>query len=135
MAAEQSTDNENWYQGTADAVRQSMRHLDKYDYDYILILSGDQLYQMDFRENDRFPSKMVEILPFATIPVNSKDATGFGILKANDENQITSFVEKPSADVLPDWTSEVSDDMKQQGRDYLASMGIYVFNKSFEKNV
>ena len=129
LAAEQSTDNENWYQGTADAVRQSMRHLDKYDYDYILILSGDQLYQMDFKEMLDFHIENGGDITIATIPVNSKDATGFGILKANDENQITSFVEKPSADVLPDWTSEVSDDMKQQGRDYLASMGIYVFNK------
>ena len=129
LAAEQSTDNENWYQGTADAVRQSMRHLDKYDYDYILILSGDQLYQMDFKEMIDFHIEKGGDITIATIPVNSKDATGFGILKANDENQITSFVEKPSADVLPDWTSEVSDDMKQQGRDYLASMGIYVFNK------
>ena len=129
LAAEQSTDNENWYQGTADAVRQSMRHLDKYDYDYILILSGDQLYQMDFKEMIDFHIENGGDITIATIPVNSKDATGFGILKANDENQITSFVEKPSADVLPDWTSEVSDDMKQQGRDYLASMGIYVFNK------
>ena len=74
-------------------------------------------------------------ITIATIPVNSKDATGFGILKANDENQITSFVEN-HLQTFYQIGLQVSDDMKQQGRDYLVSMGIYVFNKkSFEKNV
>jgi glucose-1-phosphate adenylyltransferase len=68
-------------------------------------------------------------ISIATIPVAAKDATGFGILKSDENNIITSFVEKPSADVLPDWTSEVSDDMKASGRNYLASMGIYIFNR------
>lgn len=129
LAAEQSTENENWYQGTADAVRQSMRHLEKYDYDYILILSGDQLYQMDFREMIDFHMASKADLSIATIPVNGRDAPGFGILKSNDENQITSFIEKPSAEQLKDWKSEVNDEMKTQGREYLASMGIYIFGK------
>ena len=68
-------------------------------------------------------------ISIATYPVNKKDATGFGILKTNNENQITSFIEKPSTDLLNDWTSEVSDDMKSEGRNYLASMGIYIFNR------
>ena len=68
-------------------------------------------------------------ISIATIPVNAKDATGFGILKANDDSVITSFIEKPETSLLPDWTSEVSDDMKSQGRHYLASMGIYIFNR------
>ena len=135
LAAEQSIENENWYQGTADAVRQTMRHLEKYDYDYILILSGDQLYQMDFREMIDFHVQNEGDITIATIPVNAKDATGFGILKSNEENQITSFIEKPSTDLLPDWKSEVSDEMKGEGRDYLASMGIYVFNKSLLKKM
>jgi glucose-1-phosphate adenylyltransferase len=63
LAAEQNVENDSWYQGTADAVRQSMKHLEKYDYDYILILSGDQLYQMDFREMLIFTLKMEAILP------------------------------------------------------------------------
>ena len=112
-----------------------MRHLEKYDYDYILILSGDQLYQMDFREMIDFHAKNGGDITIATIPVNAKDATGFGILKSNEENQITSFIEKPSADLLPDWKSEVSDEMKGEGRDYLASMGIYVFNKNLLKKM
>ncbi len=135
LAAEQSIENENWYQGTADAVRQSMRHLEKYDYDYILILSGDQLYQMDFKEMIDFHVKNGGDITIATIPVNAKDATGFGILKSNEEDQITSFIEKPASDLLQDWKSEVSDEMKHQDREYLASMGIYVFNKKVLKKM
>lgn len=135
LAAEQSIDNENWYQGTADAVRQSMRHLEKYDYDYILILSGDQLYHMDFRKMIDFHVQSGGDITIATIPVNANDATGFGILKSNDENQIVSFIEKPSSDLLPEWSSDVSDEMRNAGREYLASMGIYVFNKNVLKRM
>ena len=63
------------------------------------------------------------------ILLNAKDATSFGILKTNDENIITSFIEKPDASLLPDWTSDVSEEMKNEGRHYLASMGIYIFNR------
>ncbi|XCF06442.1 glucose-1-phosphate adenylyltransferase [Tamlana crocina] len=129
LAAEQTPDNKTWFQGTADAVRQSMHHFLNHDFEYALILSGDQLYQMDY-------DKMIEAhedsgaeISIATIPVNEKDAPGFGILKANEEDIITSFIEKPDASLLPEWTSDVSDEMKAQGRNYLASMGIYVFNK------
>jgi len=72
---------------------------------------------------------MKAAISIATIPVNAKDATSFGILKTNDQDEITSFIEKPAADLLQDWTSEVSDDMKKEGRNYLASMGIYIFNR------
>lgn len=135
LAAEQNAENENWYQGTADAVRQSMKHLDKYDYDYILILSGDQLYQMDFRDMIDFHRKNEGDITIATIPVNAKDATGFGILKSDDSGKITSFVEKPSSDVLGDWKSDVSEESKRYGKEYLASMGIYVFNKNVLKKM
>lgn len=135
LAAEQSTENENWYQGTADAVRQSMRHLEKYDYDYILILSGDQLYQMDFREMIDFHIENGGDITIATIPVEAKDATGFGILKSDEENQITSFIEKPAAELLQDWKSEVPEEEKSQGKEYLASMGIYVFGKGILKKM
>lgn len=135
LAAEQSTENENWFQGTADAVRQSMRHLDKYDYEYILILSGDQLYQMDFREMIDFHIENGGDITIATIPVEAKDATGFGILKSNEENQITSFIEKPAAELLQDWKSEVPEEEKSQGKEYLASMGIYVFGKGILKRM
>ena len=129
IAAEQTPDNSTWFQGTADAVRQSLRHINGYDFEYILILSGDQLYQMDFEEMlDAHVSSGADI-SIATIPVGSREAPEFGILKANNENVITSFIEKPSADLLPDWVSETGEDMKAHGRNYLASMGIYVFNR------
>lgn len=129
LAAEQTPGNKDWFQGTADAVRQSMHHFNKIGYEYMLILSGDQLYQMDFNEMLNEHVKNNAAISIATIPVNAKDATSFGILKTNEENVITSFIEKPAADLLPDWTSPVSVEMKADGRDYLASMGIYIFNR------
>ncbi len=130
LAAEQTPNNKTWFQGTADAVRQSMHHFLRHDFDYFLILSGDQLYQMDYDLMINEHVKNNAEISIATIPVNSKDATSFGILKADDQNVITSFIEKPEASLLPEWTSEVSDDMKSQGRHYLASMGIYIFNRN-----
>jgi len=129
LAAEQTPHNEGWFQGTADAVRQSMHHFLRHEFEYALILSGDQLYQMDYKLmlNEHIKSKAK--ISIATIPVNAKDATSFGILKADDKNVITSFIEKPDAKLLPDWTSEVSKEMKNEGRNYLASMGIYIFNR------
>jgi glucose-1-phosphate adenylyltransferase len=130
LAAEQTPNNKTWFQGTADAVRQSMHHFLRYDFEYALILSGDQLYQMDYDKMIEAHEKSNAEISIATIPVNAKDATSFGILKANDESVVTSFIEKPDASLLPDWTSEVSGEMKSQGRNYLASMGIYVFNRN-----
>jgi len=129
LAAEQTPGNSKWFQGTADAVRQSMHHFLRHEFDYALILSGDQLYQMDYAEMIRKHQEANAEISIATIPVNAKDATSFGILKTNDKNDITSFIEKPDGSLLKDWTSEVSQSMKDQGRNYLASMGIYVFNK------
>ncbi len=129
LAAEQTPENKGWFQGTADAVRQSMHHFLRHDFDYALILSGDQLYQMDYELMIKEHKKNKAKISIATIPVNAKDATSFGILKADDKNTITSFIEKPDASLLPEWTSEVSEDMKKEGRHYLASMGIYVFNR------
>ena len=130
LAAEQTPGNNTWFQGTADAVRQSMHHFLTLDFDYALILSGDQLYQMDFNEMVDAHIKNKADISIATIPVNAKDATDFGILKTNEKNAITSFIEKPAADLLPEWTSDTGDDMKNQGRNYLASMGIYIFNRN-----
>tara|TARA_R110002050_G_scaffold54303_4_gene122924 strand:+ start:3118 stop:4383 length:1266 start_codon:yes stop_codon:yes gene_type:complete len=129
LAAEQTPHNKGWFQGTADAVRQSMHHFLRHDFEYALILSGDQLYQMDYDKMIAAHEASNAEISIATIPVNAKDATSFGILKANDESVVTSFIEKPDASLLPDWTSEVSDDMKGQDRNYLASMGIYIFNR------
>ncbi len=129
LAAEQTMASQNWFQGTADAVRQSMHHFLANDFEYALILSGDQLYQMDFNDMIEKHKKSKAKISIATYPVNAKDATEFGLLKTDDKNVITSFIEKPDASLLPEWTSDVGDEMKSQGRDYLASMGIYIFNK------
>ncbi|GGC42237.1 glucose-1-phosphate adenylyltransferase [Parapedobacter defluvii] len=129
LAAEQTAEGERWYQGTADAVRHMQRYLAHHDYDHLLILSGDQLYQIDFQEMIEQHITTGADISIATIPVNAKDATSFGILKSDDEANITAFTEKPSSDRLAGWESEVSDEMKAEGRVYLASMGIYVFNK------
>ena len=129
LAAEQTPDNKTWFQGTADAVRQSMHHFLSHDFKYALILSGDQLYQMDFEAMIENHKKNEADITIATIPVNSKDAPGFGILKTDSKHKITSFIEKPAADLLPNWTSETSDEMKAEGKNYLASMGIYIFNR------
>ncbi|ARN76577.1 glucose-1-phosphate adenylyltransferase [Nonlabens spongiae] len=129
LAAEQTPGNSNWFQGTADAVRQSMHHFMRQDFEYVLILSGDQLYQMDFNKMIKAHEKSGAEISVATIPVNAKDATSFGILKSDENNLITSFTEKPSSDKLPGWESEVSEEMQEKGRHYLASMGIYIFNR------
>jgi len=129
LAAEQTPKNKTWFQGTADAVRQSMHHFLRHDFDYALILSGDQLYQMDYREMIAAHKKNNADISIATIPVNAKDATSFGILKSDEQNKIASFIEKPDAYLLPEWMSEVGDEMKEKGRHYLASMGIYIFNR------
>jgi glucose-1-phosphate adenylyltransferase len=129
LAAEQTMQSDKWFQGTADAVRQSMHHFLANDFEYALILSGDQLYNMDFKDMIKKHKKSGAKISIATYPVNAKDATSFGLLKTDSENTITSFIEKPASELLPDWTSNVSDEMKSEGRDYLASMGIYIFNR------
>lgn len=135
LAAEQTIQSDKWFQGTADAVRQSMHHFLQNDFEYALILSGDQLYQMDFNDMIKKHEESGAEISIATYPVTAKDATSFGLLKTNDENIITSFIEKPGAELLPNWTSDVGSDMKAQGRDYLASMGIYIFNRDLLKKL
>ena len=139
LAAEQTAENTDWFQGTADAVRQSIHHMENHNYEYVLILSGDQLYQMDYSEMLDMHIEKKGDLSVATIPVIDKDATGFGIMKTNKSGLIDSFVEKPALEELEQWKSEVPEPYKSQGKDYLASMGIYIFNreallKLFEEN-
>ena len=129
LAAEQTPDSLGWFQGTADAVRQSLKHIHKNDFDYCLILSGDQLYQMDFGDMIENHKKNGADISIATIPVGEREAPEFGILKSNEESHITSFIEKPDKSLLPEWVSNTGDEMQQQGRQYLASMGIYIFNR------
>jgi len=129
LAAEQTPDNPTWYQGTADAVRQGLRHIEPFESDYVLILSGDQLYQMDFAEMLDNHKKIGADISVATIPVAEREAPEFGILKSKD-GLITSFIEKPKKDLLPEWVSETGTGMAKAGRIYLASMGIYIFNRN-----
>jgi glucose-1-phosphate adenylyltransferase len=129
LAAEQTPNNNTWFQGTADAVRQCMNHFLTHEFEYALILSGDQLYQMDYNKLIDDHIKNGADITLATLPVIAKEASDFGILKTNAESFITEFIEKPAQDLLSDWDSPVSPEMEQQGRKYLASMGIYVFNK------
>jgi glucose-1-phosphate adenylyltransferase len=129
IAAEQTPDNPAWFQGTADAVRQSLRHINQQDFEYVLILSGDQLYQMDFLQMIEDHIRNNAEISIATIPVGAVEATEFGILKKGGDNIIQSFIEKPTKEVLKDWVSDTGDAMRAQRRDYLASMGIYIFNR------
>ncbi len=129
LAAEQTPNNTGWFQGTADAVRQSLHHISPFDFEYVLILSGDQLYQMDFNDMiSKHISNNADI-SVATIPVTAKEVPGFGIMKTDDGNNITAFIEKPKSD-FESWASEVSPEMQAQGRIYQASMGIYLFNRA-----
>lgn len=129
LAAEQTPDNPTWYQGTADAVRQSLRHIAPFESEYVLILSGDQLYQMDFQEMLDNHKKTGADISVATIPVGDREAPEFGILKKDETGFITAFIEKPKKEILNEWTSDTGEEMKKAGRKYLASMGIYIFNR------
>lgn len=127
LAAEQTPDNPAWFQGTADAVRQCLRHIEPFDSDYILILSGDQLYQIDFQEMLDNHKKNGADITIASIPVAAKEASEFGILKTENDI-IHAFIEKPKSG-LEDWVSDTGAEMQAQGKVYLASMGIYIFNR------
>src|ERR1700761_2349959 len=120
LAAEQTPDNPTWYQGTADAVRQCLRHLGPFDSEYVLILSGDQLYQMDFMEMLEHHKQKGADISIATIPVNAKDASDFCIMRMDEAGFNNSFNEKPKGDVRGPWVSDTGSLMQSQGRNYLA---------------
>ena len=130
LAAEQTPASDKWFQGTADAVRQSMHHLYNHDFDYILVLSGDQLYQMNFEELAKYHISQKADLTIATIPVDDRDAPAFGVMKVNQKGYISDFIEKPKTEVLGKWQSAVPESAAQAGRVYLASMGIYIFSRN-----
>lgn len=129
LAAEQTPDSDVWFQGTADAVRQCLTHIDAYAHRRVLILSGDQLYRMDFNVFAAHHRSTWADLTVATIPVTADEAPAFGILKTDSEGVITEFHEKPPRDQLEGLDSPVSARMREQGRIYLASMGIYMFER------
>ncbi|MEM6885636.1 MAG: glucose-1-phosphate adenylyltransferase [Verrucomicrobiota bacterium] len=134
-AAQTSGDGPDWYQGTADAVRQNLDHFKTHEHDLVLILSGDQLYRMDFREIIDSHIKSKADVTVATIPVSREPASGFGIMQVDDERKITRFVEKPTEDKVLDSLKLTARGLEELGRDpgeelFLASMGIYVFNRN-----
>jgi glucose-1-phosphate adenylyltransferase len=135
LAAEQTFADTSWYQGTADAVRKNLVHLLNHDFDYVLILSGDQLYRMDFRKMIRQHMESEADLTIATIPVRRAEAAGLGIMQIDRERRITHFVEKPKEKSVQD-TLVIPRDMYdfleiEGGAEdlLLASMGIYIFNR------
>ena len=125
LAAEQTEDSPEWFQGTADAVRQSLRHLTNHRFKEVLILSGDQLYQMDYRKLADSHRRQMADVTVAVTPVTAEQASSFGILKVNGQGRIVHFDEKPPRERLPDLVS----DIPGLGPTYLASMGIYMFGR------
>ncbi len=127
MAAEQSMDDTDWFQGTADAVRRCFKHFNDPNIEHILILSGDQLYKMDLGEMFRYHLEKKAELTIACNPVSSENISGFGIIGVDGDKKITKFVEKPEN------AAEIKDmavDCGKKKASFLASMGIYLFNKS-----
>ncbi len=134
LAAQQTPTDPNWYQGTADAVRQNLRDFLQYPYEYFVILSGDQLYRMDFRTVLKQHIETGAELTIATIPVARKDAEGFGIMHTDAERKIIRFVEKPKDPKVLDSLRIPAPLLRALGRPeeaelFQASMGIYVFNR------
>jgi len=129
LAAEQTPDNSNWYQGTADAVRKSIKHFLPYgDTKFVVILSGDQLYQMDLRKVIQCHIKNKADITVTVKPVSEENASDLGILKADRNGKVEAFREKPSMEELHEVRSENDSD---PSRPYLANMGIYVFQRKF----
>lgn len=135
LAAQQTMEGEKWYQGTADAVRKNLNNLRDKNVDYYLILSGDQLYRMDYREILATHEKSGADATIAAIPVTREAARGFGIMRVDDSGRVRGFLEKPQTDkeidelvrTDPAWID--SRGIKSNGRDCLGNMGIYVFNR------
>ena len=126
IAAEQTEDEQEWFLGTADAVRRANRHIRHHDFDDALILSGDQLYQMDYRKMRETHLTTAADITVAVTVVDEAAAPGFGILKVDTTGRIVHFHEKPKADELEGLKSE----LPSGGVGYLASMGIYIFKRS-----
>jgi glucose-1-phosphate adenylyltransferase len=133
LAAEQTPDNPNWYQGTADAVRQAARHFIRYDADYYLILAGDHLYRMDYDELvDAHIDRRADIT-IAAQPVTAEDASSMGILRFDRSGLIVAFEEKPKADRLAAIGQSIpagsTFGSASPDKPFVASMGIYVFSR------
>lgn len=135
LAAQQTNEGTDWYQGTADAVRKQLRHLKQPGIDYVLILSGDQLYRMDFQKMLQEHRESHADVSIAGLPVSKEQTAGFGIMRVNDSGRVEGFLEKPQTDTElamvrtdPRWIDGRG--ISSHGREYIASMGIYLFNRN-----
>jgi glucose-1-phosphate adenylyltransferase len=138
LLAAQQTDEAgtDWYQGTADAVRKNMRYIEQPETEYVVILSGDQLYRMDYREMLKTHMLSGAEVTIAAIPVSRQDAQSLGVMRVDDTGRVVGFLEKPQSDeefdlvrMDPAWID--AQGIESGGREGLASMGIYVFNRDF----
>lgn len=134
LAAQQTTDGSSWYQGTADAVRQNLSYFQQRNIEHVLILSGDQLYRMDFRQMMKTHLESKADVTISAVPVPREDASGLGIMRLAENGRVEGFLEKPQTqDELeqfrtdPAWIE--SQGIRAKNRDCLASMGIYLFKK------
>jgi len=132
LAAQQTYESEVWYQGTADAVRQNISYIERENCRDVLILSGDQLYRMEYRDLLKTHHETKADVTIAAIPVKEEDTAGFGLLSMTDEGRITGFVEKPKTSderapyfTKAEWIAKRG--IEPQGRSFLANMGIYAF--------
>jgi len=134
LAAQQTLENSNWYQGTADAVRQNLSYIKELRVDYVVILSGDQLYRINLKEFLEFHIRKKSDVTIATKIISRENVSDFGIMEINPDQTIVDFVEKPRQPEIierfriPD---DLRDELKIEKEGFLASMGIYVFNKDF----
>jgi glucose-1-phosphate adenylyltransferase len=134
LAAQQTNEAADWYQGTADAVRQNIRYVQEDGCREVLILSGDQLYRMDFRQLIKTHRETAADVTIAVLPVARAAAAEFGILRLDDSGRVVDFFEKPKTDaqleplrIAPGWMERQG--IASGGREYLASMGIYLFTR------
>jgi glucose-1-phosphate adenylyltransferase len=133
LAAEQTPDNPNWFQGTADAVRQARRHFVRYDADYYLILAGDHLYRMDYCEMVDAHIEQRADITIAAQPVDAADATAMGIFRFDRGGPIIAFEEKPNRDRLAELGQSIPSGSILSGhspeKPFIASMGVYIFSR------
>ncbi|MDR1385008.1 MAG: glucose-1-phosphate adenylyltransferase [Planctomycetaceae bacterium] len=134
LAAQQRNDQETWYQGTADAVRKNLSYIEHRDIDYVLILSGDQLYRMDFEHMLKTHLDANADVTIASVPVMREQAKSLGVMRIEDTGRVVGFLEKPKTDeeldhvrTAPEWIDRAG--IVSRGRDFMASMGIYLFNR------
>ena len=135
LAAEQTKDSEEWFQGTADAVRQVLMHLKDLNVENLVILSGDHLYRMDYRKFLKRHFETDADVTISVIPCDARDAEGFGLLKTDENGRIIEFKEKPKGDALEsmkvDTTRFGLTEDESAKRPFLASMGIYIFKYKY----